>query len=81
MFVAVNGHDFNRAFFVSLDNYVSEARTINCEVPQVSILGPLLFLLYINDISQALSSSHAYLQAEDSSIFIKIMSLLKSKMF
>ena len=44
MFVAVNGHDFNRAFFVSLDNYVSEARTINCEVPQVSILGPLLFL-------------------------------------
>ena len=59
----------NIAFFVSLDNEFSEAGTINSRVPQGSILGPLLFLLYINDISQALLDSHTYLNADDTSIF------------
>ena len=36
----------NRAFFISLDNELSEAGTINCGVPQGSILGSLLLLLY-----------------------------------
>ena len=34
-----------------------------------SILGPLLFLLYINDTLQALSNTNTYLYAEDTSIF------------
>ena len=59
-------HSYLRAFFVSLDNVFSEAGTISCGV-QVSILGPLLFLLYINDISQALPNT--YLHADDTSIF------------
>ena len=59
----------NRAFFVSLDSEFSEAGTINCEVPQGSMLGPLLFLLYINGITQALSDSHTHLHADDTSIF------------
>ena len=58
----------NRAFFVSLNNRFSKAGTANCGVPQASILGPLLFLLYINDISQALSDSHTYLYADNTSI-------------
>ena len=70
-----------RAFFVSLDNVFSEAGTINSGVPEGYILEPLLFLLYINDILQALSSSHAYLYAGDSSIFINTMTLRKSKTF
>ena len=59
----------NRAIFVSLGTVFSEAGTINCGVPQGSMLGPLLFLLYINDIPQALSNTNTYLYANDTSIF------------
>ena len=56
-------------FFVSLDNVSSEAGTINCRVPKRSIIGLLVFLLYINDIPQTLSDSHTYMYADDTSIF------------
>ena len=61
-----------RAFFVSLGNVSLEAGTINCGVRQVSIIGPLLFLLYINDIPQALLNSYTYLYAYNTSILINI---------
>ena len=59
----------NRVIFVLWGTIFSEAGTINCGVPQGSTLGPLLFLLYINDIPQALSNTHAHLYADDTSIF------------
>ena len=59
----------NRAFFVSLGTVFSEVGTINCGVPQGSILGSLLFLLYINDIPQTLSNTHTYPYVNDASIF------------
>ena len=58
----------SRTFFVSVDNTFSEVGHINCGVPQGSILGPLLFLLYINDVPQALTETNAYLFADDTSI-------------
>ena len=58
----------NRKFFVTLENVVSDAGLINCCVLQGSILGSLLFLLYINDLPQALSETGSYLYADDTCI-------------
>ena len=57
-----------RVFFVSLENFFSEKGQLDYGVPQGSILGPLLFLIYINDIPQALSKCDVYLYADDTSL-------------
>ena len=59
----------NREFFVTLENIFSGAGLINCGAPQGSILGPLLFLIYKNDIQQALNETGSYLYADDTCIF------------
>ena len=56
-------------FLVCIDNAFSEAGTLKYGVPQGSILGPLLFLLYVNDLPQSLSDVGPYLDADDTCIF------------
>ena len=41
----------NRTQFVTYDGEKSETKHITCGVPQCSILGPLFFIAYMNDIS------------------------------
>ena len=53
---------------VLLNGQTSEWQNVTIGIPQGSILGPLLFLIYINDLSGDLSSK-AKLFADDTSLF------------
>ena len=59
----------NRKQFVSYNGAKSDIKTVKCGVPQGSILGPLLFLLYINDLADICSQSFPILFADDTNLF------------
>ena len=54
----------NRSFLVNLGNNFSHPASVSCSVLQGSILGPLLFLIYVNDMSQAIECD-LFLYADD----------------
>ena len=58
----------NRKEFVSINGFDSSHLEIKCGVPQGSTLGPLLFLLYINDLRYSLKYSIVSHFADDTSI-------------
>ena len=59
---------------VSAPGEISEQLSVIFGVPQGSCLGPLLFLIYINDISNICKSNELILFADDTNIFVKEMS-------
>ena len=57
-----------REQFVGIDNTISDSITVTTGVPQGSILGPLLFIIYINDMAQASDIFDFIIYADDTSL-------------
>ena len=57
---------------VVINGQTSDWGTINAGVPQGSVLGPLLFLIYINDITNIVRNCHIRLFADDTCLFIEV---------
>ena len=60
---------FSQKQQVVIQNIKSEGEFISCGVPQGSILGPVLFLLYLNDFSKTLFKSEVLMFADDTVVF------------
>ena len=59
----------NRNSFLTLKNVFSDVGLIDCGVPQGSILGSLLLLIYVNDLTQVVNETGSYYYADDTFIF------------
>ena len=59
----------NRKRYVELDGIKSQNQTILCGIPQGSTLGPLLFLIYINDLPNSSEKLSFKIFADDTNVF------------
>ena len=60
-----------RTQYVSINRINSETLHITCGVPQGSILGPFLFILFLNDIVNASKIAEIIMFANDTTLFFK----------
>ena len=75
----------SRHQYVQIGTEKSDLAKITYGVPQGSVLGPLLFLLYINDINNTTPDGDFILYADDTNIFVtgntRVMHMKKQTVF
>ena len=73
----VKSYLLNRSFYVSIDNSQSSVFQLLYGVPQGSVLGPLLFILYTTPLSTVISNSSAnhHLYADDTQLYLSFSAL------
>ena len=65
----------NRKQFITVENVISDTLFINCGVPQGSVLGPVLFLFYINDLHNAVKHTKIHYFDDDTNVLYSSKSL------
>jgi len=64
----LSSYPFRRSQVILLGRTRSDLKYTNCGVPQGSVLGPLLFLIYVNNIATNIKAS-IFLFADDTTLF------------
>ena len=65
----------NRKQFITVENVISDTLFINCGVPQGLVLGPVLFLIYINDLHNAVKHTKIHYFDDDTHVLYSSKSL------
>ena len=65
-----NSYLSNRKQYVKYREARSELMNVTCGVPQGSVLGPLLFIIYTNDLAKCINHSNAILFADDTTVYV-----------
>ena len=65
----------DRKQFISFEHNSTKEATVTCGVLQGFIPGPLLFLLYVNDLHQASKVLNPIMSADDTNLFISQVAL------
>ena len=69
----LNGFLKNRRQTFKVNGAVSGEKAVCCGIPQGSVLGPLLFVIYINDLPEHVTSQ-MYLFADDTKLMKRVRS-------